>query len=150
MRLRRVTSLLSMCALMQIAVGTLAAQQTGILGYWKEPGGSIIHVATCGKDVCATLATISPTAPGRVDNNNPDKNLRGRSLCGLRLGEGFQMVNPTKAEDGRLYDPKSGRTYRGRMESHGDELSLRGYVGISLLGRTEKWSRTSEANVCKQ
>jgi uncharacterized protein (DUF2147 family) len=136
--------------LLWAAVGTLSAQQTGILGYWREPGGSVIHVATCGKDVCAILASISPTAPGRVDNNNPDKNLRGRTLCGLRLGEGFRMVNPTRAEDGKLYDPNSGRTYRGRMESHGDELSLRGYVGIALLGRTEKWSRTSETKVCQQ
>jgi hypothetical protein len=83
-----------------------------------------------------------------VDNNNPDTSLRGRSLCGVRIGEGFQPVSPTRAEEGRLYDPKSGRTYRGRMESHGDELSLRGYIGISILGRTERWSRTPETNVC--
>ncbi|AFL90456.1 hypothetical protein Terro_4252 [Terriglobus roseus DSM 18391] len=150
MRVFGAASLLLMCGFLQLSTNVVRAQQNGILGYWKEPGGSVIHVATCGKDVCATLAAISPTAPGRVDNNNPDAGLRTRSLCGLRLGEGFQMVNPTKAEDGKLYDPKSGRTYNGRMESHGDVLSLRGYVGISLLGRTEKWNRTSETAVCKQ
>ena len=147
---RLASSLLFSCALLQYAPQSLNAQQSGILGYWKEPGGSIIHVATCGKDVCATLAAISPKAPGRIDNNNPDKTLRTRTLCGLRLGEGFQMVDPNKAEGGKLYDPKSGRTYRGRMESHGDELSLRGYLGISLLGRTEKWNRTAQTDICRQ
>ncbi|WP_244502055.1 DUF2147 domain-containing protein [Terriglobus roseus] len=135
-------------ACLQLFAGIAGAQQSGMLGYWKEPGGSIVQVATCGKDICVNIVSISPTAPGRVDNNNPDASLRGRSLCGLRIGEGFEPVSPTKAEEGKLYDPKSGRTYRGRMESHGDELNLRGYVGISILGRTEKWSRTSVTKVC--
>jgi uncharacterized protein (DUF2147 family) len=148
--LRATLSLLLLCGPLVGTAGALAAEQSGILGYWKEPGGSVIQVAMCGKEVCATLATISPTAPGRVDNNNPDASLRGRSLCGLQLGTGFQLVNPAKAEDGRLYDPKSGKTYRGRMESHGDELSLRGYIGTPLLGRTEKWSRTAEASTCQR
>jgi uncharacterized protein (DUF2147 family) len=148
-RVHRLTSaVLWLCAAPQLSAGSLSAQQNGVLGHWKEPGGSIVQVATCGKDICVNIVSISPAAPGRVDNNNPEASLRGRSLCGVRIGEGFHPVTPTKAEEGRLYDPKSGRTYRGRMESHGDELSLRGYIGISILGRTEKWSRTPETKVC--
>ena len=143
-------SITLLCALVQACFCSLHAQQTGVLGYWKEPGGSVIHVEACGNEVCAVLASISPSAPARVDGQNPDVTLRGRSLCGLRLGEGFQLSTPTRAEGGRLYDPKSGRTYRGRMESHGDELSLRGYIGFSMLGRTEKWSRTSAVATCER
>src|SRR4051812_12397905 len=101
---RVVSSLLMSCALLQGAPLSMSAQQSGILGYWKEPGGSIIHVASCGKDVGESLAAITPRARGRIDKNNPDTRLRTRTLCGLRLGEGFQMLNPTKAEDGKLYD----------------------------------------------
>jgi uncharacterized protein (DUF2147 family) len=143
-------SFLLLCALLQASCYPLHAQQTGVLGYWREPGGSVIHVETCGTIVCAVLTSISPTAPGRIDIHNPDKNLRDRSLCGVRIGEGFQLSGPTTAEGGKLYDPKSGRTYSARMESNGDELALRGYVGFSMLGRTEKWNRTSPVNTCQR
>jgi uncharacterized protein (DUF2147 family) len=73
-----------------VATGpSLMGQENGVLGYWREPEGSVIHIETCGKDVCATLVALSSSAPGRVDGKNPDPKLRNRSLCGLRLGEAF-------------------------------------------------------------
>ena len=60
---------------------------------------------------------------------------------GLEIGRGFRLTDPAHAEDGTLYDPKSGKTYHGVMESAGDKLKLRGYVGIKALGRTEVWTR---------
>ena len=128
--------------------GQVHAQEKGVLGFWKEPEGSVIRVETCGNAVCAVLAVISPTAPARVDGKNPEASLRGRSLCGLRIGDGFQLKTATRAESGKLYDPKSGKTYSGRMESDGDELKLRGYIGVSLLGRTEKWKRVAPMQTC--
>lgn len=53
-------------ACLQLFAGIAGAQQSGMLGYWKEPGGSIVQVATCGKDICVNIVSISPTAPGRV------------------------------------------------------------------------------------
>ena len=123
-------------------------QNNGVMGYWKEPGGSVIHIEPCGSNLCATLADISPSAPGRFDRNNPDAALRNRSLCGLRIGEGFHLNTPTKAEDGYLYDPKSGKTYRGTMTSSGNDLNMRGYIGISLFGRSERWTRSAAVQTC--
>jgi uncharacterized protein (DUF2147 family) len=43
---------------------------------------------------------------------------------------------------GRVYDPNSGNTYRGTITLiDADTLKLRGYVGITLFGRTEIWKR---------
>ena len=43
---------------------------------------------------------------------------------------------------GFIYDPNSGKTYRGKIKlTDPDTLRLRGYIGISLLGRTEVWKR---------
>src|SRR5438309_10136878 len=81
----------------------LSGQEKGVVGYWKEPGGSVIHVDSCGNDVCATLVAISPTAPSRVDGKNPKRELLDRPLCGLRIGEGFHLVSPVRAEGGSLY-----------------------------------------------
>jgi len=119
-------------------------QTNGILGNWTNPGGSTIHIYQCGPDICAKLVAISKDAPGRVDTKNPDPALRGRSLCGLVIGKDFESVSPSRAQGGKLYDPKSGKTYTGSMTREGDKLKLRGYVGIPLFGRTETWSRAPD------
>ena len=120
------------------------AQDKGVLGYWREPGGSVIHVAPCGGAICATLAAISKSAPYTMDSKNPDPALRNHPLCGLRIGDGFQGSGD-RAEGGHLYDPKSGKTYKGTMTAKGNELDLRGYLGIKAFGRSETWTRLNEA-----
>ena len=46
---------------------------------------------------------------------------------------------------GDILDPESGSVYRCKMhlEQNGAVLVLRGYIGISLLGRTQTWQRQS-------
>lgn len=129
---------------------SLLAQDKGVTGYWKEPGGSVIHIEACGAQICAALVEISSSAPSRIDGRNPDHALRQRTLCGLRIGQGFHAASEDKAEGGTLYDPKSGRTYHGIMTRHGDALDLRGYVGISLFGRTERWTHTPATLTCRK
>lgn len=104
----------------------------------------MIHVAPCGSGICATLTALSKSAPSTVDDKNPDATLRTRPLCGLRIGDGFQGTGD-KAEGGHLYDPKSGKTYRGSMTAKANELDLRGYIGIKAFGRSETWTRLNEA-----
>jgi uncharacterized protein (DUF2147 family) len=46
----------------------------------------------------------------------------------------------------KVLDPLSGRIYSGkaRLSSDGRRLSMRGYVGVSMLGRSQSWVRESE------
>ena len=131
-----------------IYFATAWGQESGVVGYWREPEGSVIHVDSCGKDVCATLVAISRSAPARVDGKNPDPSLRQQPLCGLQIGKGFHLTSVGKAEGGTLYDPKSGKTYHGTMTAHADSLDLRGYIGIAMFGRTEHWTRTGTIAQC--
>ena len=121
------------------------AQQHGVLGLWREPGGSVINIAPCAaqdsKTLCARLVVIRSDAPTKFDVHNPNTALRSHPLCGLVVGRDFRLTTPDHAQDGTLYDPKNGKTYHGEMTATAAQLALRGYVGIPLFGRTETWQR---------
>jgi uncharacterized protein (DUF2147 family) len=135
---------LAFLALLSCAIGLSAqAPSTGVLGFWREPTGSVIEIFNCGSDICAKMVAISPTADGKFDGNNPDPKARTLPLCGLQIGYGFHLGDASHADGGKLYDPKNGKTYHGTMSADGDKLNLRGYVGIKALGRTETWTRTN-------
>jgi uncharacterized protein (DUF2147 family) len=122
--------------------GVLFAQSQ-LLGNWKEPGGGVVRVAPCQGGLCFRILVLSKDAPGKFDKQNPDASKRNRPLCGLTIGTGFRVVDPSHAADGMLYDPRSGKTYHGSAWLKDNQLNLRGYIGISLLGRTEVWDRVS-------
>jgi uncharacterized protein (DUF2147 family) len=46
-------------------------------------------------------------------------------------------------DGGEILDPESGSIYRVTLhpEAGGDRLEVRGYIGFSLLGRTQVWER---------
>ena len=120
-----------------------------IFGDWKTPDGSVVRTYPCAAAVCMKIVAISSTAPGGVDANNPDPKLRNRPLCNLEIGDQFVLSGETAAAGGRLYDPMSGKTYKGNLDLAGDSLKLRGYVGIPLFGRTETWHRAGEVKTCR-
>ena len=76
------------------------------------------------------------------DRRNPNAELRSRPIIGLQIMEGFRYAGDRTWTDGHIYDPESGNTYHGRITLRPDgRLELRGYVGISLFGRTVVWTR---------
>jgi uncharacterized protein (DUF2147 family) len=121
------------------------AQSPALFGYWREPGGAVIRIAPCGAKLCVWIVTLSRGKHPDTDTHNPDLKLRGRPLCELRIGTSFTQTDPQHADGGRLYDPRSGHTYSSSMTVTGDTLELRGYIGISLFGRTETWTRVRRA-----
>lgn len=121
---------------------------TGILGDWREPTGSVIEIFKCGADVCAKTVAIGPQAPSRLDLRNPDPKARNHALCGLQVGYGFHQSDAIHADGGKLYDPKSGKTYRGSMTVEGNQLHLRGYIGFKAFGKTETWTRADRFMAC--
>lgn len=77
----------------------------------------------------------------KKDIENPDKAMRVNDVLGMVMLKGFKK-NKDEWSGGTIYDGKSGKTYKAWMKPVGtDKLKLRGYVGISLFGRTEEWKR---------
>ena len=80
--------------------------------------------------------------PSDKDKLNPDPALRDRLLLGLTIMDGFTYAGGGKWKNGRIYDPNSGKTYKCKLTLVDENtLELRGYIGFSLLGRTETWMR---------
>lgn len=77
----------------------------------------------------------------KLDINNSDKARRNDPLIGLVVLKDFKKDGAQDYEDGTVYDPKNGKTYSSKMTLEGNKLSVRGYVGFSLIGRTTTWSR---------
>lgn len=96
----------------------------------------------CGKLVWLGKPIDEKTGKPKLDRHNPDPKLRTRPLNGLELMYGFEYVGNNEWENGKIYDSSSGKTYSCSMKlNKKGELEVRGYFGISLLGRTETWTK---------
>lgn len=121
------------------SIGLSAQTNDPILGKWKNSTGAAhIEIYKKGDKYFGRLAWINN--PSKTDENNPDENLRGRKLLGLEILTNFTKKGNTY-EGGKIYDPQSGKTYSCKMTPKGDKLEVRGYLGVSLLGRTEVFAR---------
>ncbi len=80
------------------------------------------------------------------DENNPGEENRNVPILGLQILQGFEFTGEIW-EDGTIYDPKSGNTYKCKMwfeENNKNILFMRGFIGISLFGRSTQWTREEQ------
>jgi uncharacterized protein (DUF2147 family) len=133
------------------AIFSLAAkadQGSSPVGLWKTEDAQIEIFEADGK-LSGKIAALNKeyTSDGieKTDISNPDPAKRSRPLIGLIFMTGFTPEGPGKWDHGTVYDPKTGHTYASFLEyDGGDTLKLRGYIGISLIGRTAVWTKVKE------
>ena len=133
---------------MVITFGFVASAQKAdaIMGTWVNPNGQDhILIYKRGTKYFGKLDWIKfpndEQGKPKTDKKNPDPALRSRLELGLELLKDFTFDGDNVWEDGTIYDPKSGKTYSCKMTLDGNSLKIRGYVGISLFGRSETWTR---------
>lgn len=76
----------------------------------------------------------------KVDKHNPDAAKQKVPLMGLNMLKGFEF-DEDEWENGTIYDPENGKTYSCYIKYRDGMLDLRGYIGLSLIGRTQTWFR---------
>lgn len=113
----------------------------GIVGEWlSAKKDSRIIIYRQGTTYAGKVAWGTGSSP--KDLNNPDPALRNRDIVGSVILSGFTYKGDDTWADGTIYDPREGKTYSCKMTLKTTGLlSIRGYVGVSLFGRTEVWSR---------
>jgi uncharacterized protein (DUF2147 family) len=99
----------------------------------------------CGRIYWQKKPLLADGQP-KHDRHNPDAALRERPLCGLRILTGFRRTKDGAWSAGHIYNPNDGRTYSSTLQLESDgSLRVRGYVGLSLFGKTVEWVRPQEA-----
>ena len=81
----------------------------------------------------------------KLDVNNPDASKRAQKVRGLVNLNNFVYKGDKLWEDGSIYDPKNGKSYSCKITMYEKKnLNVRGFIGVSLLGRTEYFIRVNE------
>ena len=68
---------------------------------------------------------------------------KNKSLKGVTIVHNLKNAGGTSYEGGSILDPKNGKTYKLKGELSDNQLKLRGYMGISALGRNQTWVRAN-------
>lgn len=99
----------------------------------EEPGGTL-----SGKVIKGLGANDDParrcTACTDARKDQP--------ILGMTIIDGMRK-DGDRWDGGHILDPENGKTYRCNMhlEDGGQKLVVRGYIGVSLLGRSQTWNR---------
>ena len=138
--LNRLVGLLALIAF------SLPAIAQSPLGTWRtiddEDGEPKSHVEVYeqGGKLFGRVVRLLPE--GRLCTPCADQ-FEGSNMQGVVVMRDMEP-NGNEWSGGNIIDPANGRTYRCKMELDGpNRLRVRGYLGISLLGRTQVWERVN-------
>jgi len=136
-----------LAAILLAAATASGAGQGDILGPWKTDGGdSLLEFFKCGDKICGKITWLKapnyidrkdgPVGKTKVDRKNPNPALRNRPILGLEVMKGLTPKGANRWGNGACYDPETGKSYKCKMSLKSPKhLELRGYIGISLIGR---------------
>ncbi len=127
-----------------VALTSMAQEANRIIGtYATEGERAKVAISKQGDKFIGTL--IWTMTEGKKDSKNPDASLRNKPLVGKVILKDFVYSGKDVWEKGTIYDPESGKTYSCKItrQANGD-LKVRGFIGVSLLGRNSMWTRLKE------
>lgn len=126
--------------------GITKAHAADAYGLWlTENKRSVIKVEPCGTKLCGHIQWIIEGGM-QHDTKNPQENLKGQPMCGLQIMQGFvqNKNNANEWQDGKIYKADEGDIYNATIKmTSADEMVVRGYVGIPLLGKSQTWKRVN-------
>lgn len=117
-----------------------------IEGYWK----TIDDNTNKAKSIVKIYKSSNGKYYGKVDKLlikpkndkcvNCKDDRKNKPILGLDVIRGLQK-DGDEFTNGTIIDPASGKVYKCTIKREGDKLKVRGYIGFSLIGRTQTWSK---------
>jgi uncharacterized protein (DUF2147 family) len=143
-----------MAAALLVASPVHSQDPQAIVGkWWNQEKEAQIEIYLSNGQYCGKIIWLKePNYPDndpqgmsgkpKVDRENPDSSKRERPILGMNLVWGFTFSGGNLWENGFIYDPREGKTYKCKMTLETpDHLKVRGFLGISLIGRSNNWTR---------
>lgn len=137
-----------------LTAGGIASAQANaddIIGIWQNGEGTghvkieKVGAKYYGKIVWLKEPIDPETKKPKVDKKNPNEKLRNTPILGYRILRDFVFESAGKWKNGMIYDPKKGEDYKCNITmTNKNTLEVRGFVGISLIGRTDVWKRVDK------
>ena len=139
-------------ALICSALGSFALAQD-ITGTWQQ----IDDKTGSPKSVIEIRKEANQTYTGKIIKITPRPGYTPRELCnkcpapytnqpllGMDVLKGLKHTGGMNYSGGKIIDPLSGNIYstKAKLSSNGKRLTMRGYVGVSALGRSQTWIKS--------
>ncbi|WP_460576061.1 DUF2147 domain-containing protein [Flavobacterium koreense] len=122
-------------------------QSQSVLGKWKtiddETGKekSIVEIYEVDGKIYGRIVEILETEHRFKKCTLCQGTDKDKPIMGLIFIKGLTK-DGEEYSGGKILDPKNGKLYKCYITLEGnDKLKVRGYIGISLLGRTQYWKR---------
>lgn len=133
------------CLVLVMAFVVKAQTNTDIVGKWTtvddESGQakSIVEIfkKSDGKYYGKIIKLLQKPENNNCVNCKDDR--KNKPLIGLEIIRGIKKSGD-EFSGGIITDPKSGKSYKCTITRDGEKLNVRGYMGISLIGRTQTWT----------
>ena len=141
--------LLSLSLLVGSSSMALAQDITGLWQSIDDKTGEIKAIVEIKPDhngiYTGTIKTITPRMgyqPKEFCSNCPAP-YTNQPILGLKTITGLKQINGNDYGQGKVIDPISGKIYslKAKLSTSGNRLNLRGYIGVSTLGRSQTWLR---------
>ncbi len=134
--------------LLTTAFSKPADNPDSLVGVWKTgEGTAMVRIYKNGEKYQGKIVWLKEpndpeTGKPKQDKNHPDEVNRTRPILGMINIWGFSFKEKDLWEDGNIYDPKNGSTYSCTIKMiNPNTLEVRGYIGVSIIGRTDTWTR---------
>ncbi len=145
-----IISLASALFLLFMAASAQSQPLDSPVGYWTtiddesgEPT-SVVKIGARGKELYGVIVKLLKPEDQNAKCDECSGAKKNKPVLGMEIIWGLQKDDDEWA-GGRILDPGNGEEYRCyiSLENGGKQLKVRGYVGISLFGRTQYWRRTT-------
>jgi uncharacterized protein (DUF2147 family) len=125
--------------LLFISFSLISQNGDALIGtYMTDKNEGMVDIIKKGTKYYGTLTWTK--FPEKLDANNPDPKQKTDKLAGKQILKDFTFNGKDLWHEGTIYDPKNGKTYSCKItRDEKGNLNVRGYIGVSMLGRTTFW-----------